>query len=562
VAPRPITPRTVKPRKPYTADLPAMAVTARRVLLESGEVHERAYLPELLAEHPSALVACANPPRLVAELDEHLADHPLWQFRLSPVVRDVWKGGETIERREEVIVNFFGFKRPNGRSRNRYFYPLAPGTFVRRSIQEIRPDAPNYLHALLDWIVDVRTFCLENDLRPSPTAGGLASQLLRDQRFYPLPRRKVPTRTNEKARPHLPGNCYELRADPERVYAAARYIDQQDAHHFAASTIKLPHADGLRARGRFRDLEPKPWAKPGSRAWDLVTSQHGLLFGRFEIPRELAWRRYVPPELTRPGPVDRWVYTHELDDWIALGARPRWISAAWTSPIADDGLQAYARNARRWIHDPENAERKPWLKPTLLAAYGVLAAKPRRLTFAYRRSEKGDVESWTVGPREIEVMVRRTSREQQSPIANVIQRGMIEAETRRLSLSLARELEEAHGREVLAVYADAVIVRDNRSIDSPELPLLPEPWRLKERLTHLQFIHQQAFTSLEIRRLPGVSRSLIESTHRRNTNNDPREDHNGSRYQHGRPNRTADLRSRASRDERRDEGGPAPARVH
>ena len=558
----PVPPRTVKPRKPYTADLPILAVTTRRVLLESGELLDRAELAELLREHPSAFIAVSNPQRLVAELDEELADDPLWQFRLSPVIRNrLARDGETVERREEVIVNFFGFRRSNGKRRNRYFYPLSPAVFCRKNVRELLPDEPNYLRALVRWGQDVRAFCLDNDLRPSPTSGGVAAQLLRDPRFYPEPRRKVPTPTNERARPHLPGNCYELRADPERVYAAARYIDQQDAHHFAAATVDLPHSDDLRARGRFRNPESRPWIKPSSPAWSSVVSQYGLFFGRFEIPRTLANRRYIPAELSRPGDRDLWVYSNELAEWIELGARPLWISAAWTSSKVDAGLRSYAETARRWIHDPANAERKPWLKPTLLSTYGILAAKPRKMISAYRRSDGGDEECWRVGPREIDVKVRRSKRTIQSPIASVIQRGMIEAETRRISLALARDLEENHGREVLAVYADAVIVRDNRRSDPGTFPLLPEPWRLKERLTHLQFLSPQAFTSLEIRRLPGVSRMLLESSHGA-TQSQPIGGSNGSRHQHRGPDGSTDPRPGASPYGGRDASRRAAARVH
>ena len=503
---RPEIPRTVKPRRPYTFDLPLLAVGPGEVFCErSGELVDRAELPELLRVHPSALVLCGNPEQLLAQLHRAFSEEPLWQFRLTPVERTRLLNNEP-RTTEELIVNFFGFRRPNGHKRNRYFYPVAPGQFCRRSARELDPaghraGAP-YWQLLLTWGERLRAFCQAHDLKPTPTAGGVAAQLLRHPRFYPEPRRKVPRATNEKVRPHLPGNYYELRAEPHRVYAAALYIDQADAHHYAAMTTPVPQADRLQARGRFHSLSGEPWARPGSRVWEEVTGRHhGLLQLRVDVPRGVSLGRYVPPAAQRPGERDVFVFTNELPDLLDLGVSVRWLSAAWTSPEADQGLQDYARWSVETVH--RSPEDRPWLKPTLLAAYGILAAKPRRLTFGYRTASSGEPQDWYVGPERIAVMARSTEREVQSPIASVIQRAMVEAETRRISLELARELEADYGREVLAVYADAVLVRDRRG-DPEGLPLLPPPWRVKERLTNLVFHTPQAFESLEIQRLPGV----------------------------------------------------------
>lgn len=518
MAERPDIPRVVKPRKPYDLDLPIIAVTSEEIFIEStGELLSRELLAPTLEHHASALIVCSNPERLLTEVHRELSHHPLWQFRLSPLLRERMGQRGEIETRQELIVNFFGFKRPNHHkgSQGRYFYPLAPSQYCRRSTRDLIPGDMPFWQALLTWAEGVRVFCQAHKLRATPTAGGVAAQLLRHPDFYPADRRKAPTATNEKTRPHLPGNHYELRAELDRIYGGALYIDQADAHHFAAESIALPHADDLYAQGRFHQLDGEPWLRPERPGWDSVLSSHGLFHACLEVPPIVANGRYIPPALHTPGPAQRrYVFSNELPELLALGARIRWISAAWTSHQADEGIRKYAEWAKREIQ--LWPDQKPWLKPTLLASYGILAAKPRRLTLAFWQATGGEEETWPVASDQVDVKVTRTKRAMQSPIANVIQRGMIEAETRRRSLSLARLLEEKHGREVLSVYADAVIVRDRKG-DPPGLPLLPEPWRVKDRLSMLRFYSPQAFVSDQIRRLPGVSSDILKASQRETT---------------------------------------------
>lgn len=497
--------RGVKPRKPFTAELPIVVYSPSGVYSEdSGELHDPDQLGDVLLGHPSALLACANPETLLLDAHRQLREHPLWQFRLTPLEREKLRADGTTETRRENVISFLGFKRPNGRERARYFYPLAPKQFCRLGVRDLEPGGGAHWQLLLSWASKVREFCREFDLRPSPTSGGIAAQLLRHPLFYPAPRRKVPKATNEKVRPRLPGNHYELTQREDVPVASVLYIDQEDAHHSAAQRITLPDADTLRAHGRFRDADASaPWARPGSRAYAAVAATHGLFLARLHVPSFIAQRDFIPPYLRgtggKGGEVDAYLYSNELAEATELGAQVRWLTAAWTSPEADRGLARYATWAREQVRD--RPEMKPWLKPTLLSAYGILAAKPRHLETAYWRSRSGDQREVWIAQERVPVYAHRTRRPLQSPIANVIHRGMIEAETRRVSLALARRL-EADGFDVLAVYADAVMVRDT----GRPLPLLEHPWRTKDRLSHLIFHSPQAFTSREIKRLPGVPR--------------------------------------------------------
>lgn len=511
MADRPEIPRSVKPRRPARDPLPLLIVTPDSILDdETGELLPREQLPELLLVRDSAIIVCGNAESLLADLHRRFKDHPLWQFRLTPITRERWnpEPGAPIETQEDLIISFFGFKRPHGRSRSRYFYPLAPEQFARKNVRELvgDPDLP-YPEALRQWGRSVRSFCADLELNPSPTQGGIAAQLLRHPRFYPEARRKVPQATNERARPRLPGNWYELRAEPGRTYSAAWYLDQKSAHHYAAATIDLPHPDRLRAHGHYEEPEScRPWLRAGSRGMAAVLSTFGLVRARLTVPSHVAHAPFPPPALSRPGDVDAWLYTNEIPGIIERGARIDWLSAAWTSTIPDPGIRRYATWSQGEIARRPEAR---WLKGTLLASYGILAARPRRHHFAYWQATSGERERIRIAADMVECWSKRTEREQQTPIANVIQRGMIEAETRRLSIDLAGQLERA-GHEVFAIYADAVLVRARDGASPAQaLPLLPEPWRIKEDLSWIRFHDPQSFEARELSRLPGRPRGTM-----------------------------------------------------
>jgi len=524
-------PRTVHPRKPNTTHLPILAVGRDGCYSElTGELATRRELVEVVRDHEPAILACMDPEVVLGELHAAFRSDPLWQFRLTPVQRQIGVG-DRVQIREEQIVSLLGWRRRNGRQRNRYLYPVCPQQFGRHRLAELAGEgAPEWVR-LLGWARSVREFCRQHDLRFSPTAGGIAAQLLRDPRFYPDSRRKVPMATNERARSALPGNHYELR-HPEGVpVGSAWHIDQTSAHHYAASTVELPHPDHLYGRGYFRSDSEAPWLVPSNplhrRAWARLRQQTGLLRLTVEVPQAVAERPFMPPHLDRPGRRSVHVFTNELDEIEELGARVLHVSAAWTSTSVDRGLPAYSEWARGESRQrPVDA---PWLKGALLAAYGILGARPRRLESRWRWARKGeDGEAW-IGAERVPVKIVRTENRVQSPIANVIARGMIEAETRRISLALARDLHQ-RGFDVLAIYADALLVRDT----GLPLPLLPAPWRVKDRLSNLVFHNPQAFTSLEMQRLPGSPRAarMVEtnppSDERGPTNENPVNEGRGS----------------------------------
>lgn len=506
------TSKQVKPRTPYADKRPLVVVTRTHVWSElTGEVTDRADLPDLVITHPSSIFACENAPALLIELGKRFVNFPGWMFRVTPVERRKYRPHRTDRPTvtRDVIVNYFGFRFPKDEEGKRfdtfYHFPIDTLTFLGGSVHKAFPDAPDSMTALIEWATDVRAFARENGLKVGATTGGLAAQLLRDPRFFPAARRKVPRATNDKARPYLPGNHYELFMDENRTVAKALYLDMTGAHHYAATQVTFPHPDRLYARGAYHTpptvVEPRePWARSGRPKCEAILTSHGLFLLRINVPHGLqkTTTSFPPPWLRRPaGLCLAYVYSNELPLLAAHGVALEGVEAAWTAGPTDDGLNKYAA----WSIEETAAmtpKRKAWAKPALLAAYGLLAARPRNREFGYLHAKRGIPHVYMTAGGPLEVETLKTSKELDSNIANVIARGMIEAEVRMEVLRLASEI-HARGCKILALYADSIILSD----DSP-LPLLPDHWRVKTSLTRLEFFNPVSFHSEEMTRLPGV----------------------------------------------------------
>lgn len=498
----PFTVRSVRPRKVKSLPLlPIITVSDDQVMIaRTGVVYPRHSLPVILVAEPPSLVVVENHAAMVKDLDtifRAIPGNTGWQFKATAVNRDLYKPDGTMARikRVDTIISFFGWTRtrPN---RSKYHHPLDPITFIKQSPNELRPPGPRLLQ-LLEWAEDVREWCLENKLTLRSTSGGLAAQLLRDERFYPNPRRKVPRATNDSVRAALPGNHYRLFVR-ERETVHAMYLDMRSAHHWcAASGIKFPHSDRLYARGRFHGENVDAWCKHGSSRQSQVLSEHGLLKVWLSAPHRKPGV-HVPPYMEKQGTFLAYVYSNELPLIASLGGRIESVVAAWTSRQIDPGLPLYARWARAQL-TATNDVRRIWMKATLLATYGILATRPRPQAFGFARAKGGQERAYPTTRGPLHVHARETG-PCEPPTVNVIHRGMIEAEQRLQVIQLANELESGNC-PVLAIYADSIFIQAK----SP-LPLLPEPWIVKEELTQLQFFTPTAFQSRELTKLPGIPR--------------------------------------------------------
>lgn len=491
------------------------------MLTERGEVFPIDALPQLIVTEPRSIVVGAHFGRTLQWLDEQLSDNPRWQFKLNPVKRELWSANreKTIGAIHQTVCAFFGFQRANGKDVNLYHYPLDPMIFTRQTIFELVPGNAPLEIRLMEWGKDVRDFLRQNEIGIRPTSGGVAGALLRDARFYPAIRRKVPRATNRAARPQLPGNYYRLYAATVGERYNAYYLDMAAAHHRMAERIQFPDANGLVARGHFRadengGIPDKPWVRRGTAAFRRVMATHGLFYVKLYLPPELP-HVFAPPCMDYPRHWSRkgqtrtaFVYSNELDYIERCGGDVRYVIASWASTEAEQGLNAYAGWSLQQLDEASEA-RKRWMKVVLLASYGILAATPKQVEFGFKRADSGEDAEYPLGRGRVKVKAKKLNGEREVPIANVIHRGMVEAETRLASLQLAKEL-HAEGHRILGIYADSVFV----DAASP-LPLLPAPWRVQEHLTGLEFLSATSFTSRQMTKLPGVSGKDRERLSRR-----------------------------------------------
>lgn len=500
--PLPPAPRTVKPRKRVRKRLPIVTINGGNVLFENGEVDSEGMLIMNLPIMPSTLfVKLAAADWIAGDVNgfwsERDPDH--WQWRAAPQERDVHRpDGVKVASRVGTVIHFFGFKG------GVYHKLIDPVTMYGRDLDDIWPtgDAmPLVLTNLMSWATQLRDFCYENQIDVRPTIGSMAAQLLTDRRFYPNARRKVPKAINLRVRDELPGNHYALSVmpTPDREFTAY-YLDQSRAHHYHARTTALPDANTLYAYGQFTD--------PKDPCFEEVSDGfHGLYCLDLCAPSSQLhdWQK----------PGKQFVFTNELPHLLDMGYTVNGVYAAWGSYQRDTGLALYAQWAESQLNRFADA---PWLKPLLLATYGTLAVKARYGEAVFRLAKAGEPVSIVTGHNQLHGKMVRSRHKLEPRIANVMHRGMIEAATRSESVGLAQWL-ESEGHRVLSIYADAVIVQQDD--ENKSLPLLPEPWRIKTELNHLQFINQQAFMSGEMTKLPGVGRELI-AYRQQNTGKAPR----------------------------------------
>jgi hypothetical protein len=500
-------PRTVRPRTRRYKRLPVVALDRETARTETGETGFTADIPELLPAMDSALFAMVGAADWLASISPQLAQsYPdTWQYGVSSHERGIIRpDGLKVAARVTMVIHQFGFKGGN------YHKIIDPVSMYGHKLDVIWPGPEDRIVRLLKWAVAIRDFCDENQMEVRPTIGGISAQFLTDRRFYSGPRRKVPRAINERARHEQPGNHYALAVLPSpRQEFTASYLDQHRAHHYHARTTPLPDANSLYAFGRFTDLEEITFTEPQEGFHGLYCLD--LCAPASEAPKFdwINWRT----KAFKQG--RNFVFSNELPHLLDMGYTVNGVRAAWGSFERDTGLPKYATFANQQL---DKYGSLPWIKPLLLATYGTLATKAGYGERIYRLAKRGQPVEVLTGHHTLPGLLVRRANRLEPGIANVIHRGMIEAACRSESVGLAQWLEH-EGYRVLSIYADAVIVRQD---EGQCLPEIPEPWRLKSELTHLQFINKQAFISGEMTKLPGVSRELRDYTTRGTTRTKPR----------------------------------------
>lgn len=487
--------RTVKPRSALHIPKRIVAICGEDVLSEDGEISTLGELIPRLPEMHSTILATVHSPRFLARLNTvYVKSYPdTWQFSVTPMGRQVRNPyGVLLATNMSMVIDYIGW-RDASTKRSLFHTVIDPVTMYGRRIDGIPTVGPKALTSLLEWAMKLRDFCAENNVKVRPTIGAIAAQFLRDPRFYPNPRRKVPSVINARSREHLPGNHYVLHAltAPTREYNAI-YLDQRRAHHYHAAHTAMPDSDHCFAYGHFLDLDGIVWEH-------IPKSFYGMVCADLRYVGTVARETWLDDSS-----LDRqFIFTNEIAHLYDMGYRVTGVRAAWGSRTRDTGLSRYAQWADTQLDSYDNPG---WLKPILLAAYGALAIKPRKREAIYRLAKSGIPVDIPTGSKDTTVgKFVRGSRKLEPNVAHVIQRAMIESATRSESVGFAQHLTR-NGYRVLCIYADAVIIQDTD--DQPSVPFLPEPWTVKEKLTHLQFLNTQAFTSSQMTKLPGVSRDM------------------------------------------------------
>lgn len=349
---------------------------------------------------------------------------------------------------------------------------------------------------LYELAKDIRDFCDEMGIGPKLNFAGIASAMLRHPKFYPDPRKRVPEFINEKARLHLPGNHYDLFTDTGRVYKSARYYDQRSAHHHAALLAPMPTSDSLTGKGFTRDSDlggGRVWLTPEDPAWEKTLEGYGLFMAQVKVPQlDEDLERYLPHSLRSPekrgGKISVGVWSSELPWLREIGVKLLALEWALTGDEIDRGLRRYAEWAL------EEAQRRPHFKAALLCTYGLLAQRR-----GWSRTIRGvgpDKVRWDTQVFGTSAAIGDTEFHSYGP-TNVVQRGVIEAYTRMLTL---RYVSRVPKDMQLGLYGDAVIIDvDGKEFIAP----IEEPWREKGELSNLKFLSATQFESDQLTRLPG-----------------------------------------------------------
>lgn len=501
--------KTVAPRRNRYEHL-SLIIVDRRADIIYTENDNRTFpleqLPLVCLQQPDSIIAGYEVGLAIKEIAEQFKNDQTFQIKVSPIERELtpWKGGdETAEVRRVnhgVAFAFIGWhKSINAKSGwRRKHFPVDPLLFTASFKSEYKTQCKD-LETVFQWAQTVRRFLEENDLAFRATQTGIAAQLLRDKRFYPVARRKIPRTTNERARSHLPGNFYLHEANRKLLYNALE-VDQKSSHHSCAATLTFPDANALYAKGYFRHLFDKPFAHKGTTLFNRLISEYGLFYVKLKVHPSAARSSYLLPAAEYAGTDATarkcaFVYSNEVPDLLTTGVEIEYIIAAWTSDKVDTGLNRFARWALQELERCSPSERR-WKKPLLLSAYGLLATRPRKVVVGYLQG-KGTLTHYHIGRGKTMQFATHESRSEFEPgFVNVIHRGMIEAETRLRSLRMARLL-ESHGFRILTVYADAVYVAGGK-----QLPILSQDWGMRE-ITNALFPNSNQIVCDQYAKLPG-----------------------------------------------------------
>ena len=520
-------PKTVHPSTVKHTRLPIIIATTHAVLVErTGLLYERkddeprGVLRDLILEEPPSLWAVHKSLALLGEMDELLRNHPRWQWRTSSIDRELWTAasiaGQARIFKHLEVVSYFGL-RQDGNRKSHWHYMLDPIVFSGQAVTELMPNRTHLIDALSKWSHVIESLAYNKRLRITPTKGGMIAAMLRHPSIYPESRRRVPHFINTVARAALPGNHYDYKLPFNEIVSHAICLDQENAHHNAALHLEFPDANSLFAHGAAAHIPDKAdsgieWhynrGQDVAKRWsNELLKRPGLFYVRIAfLPHRQ--KGFFPPwakqAFDAPSlETTAFLYSNELPFLKQLGGKVEQVIACWVSDEPEQpntGIKAYANWALDYLRD--NNQDKAAIKPVLLSLYGILGARPVELRFSYAKSKSKRALKRTIKTNGAWSLHGNTlvPRSFTSPIANVIQRGMIEAEVRQQTIRFANHLLST-GLDVLGLHADAIYLRN------ADLPLLDHPWRNKfGTLRNHSFPYAGAIRNDKERKYPGITK--------------------------------------------------------
>lgn len=473
------------------------------------------YQPDIFSEYirkiPSALIVGCHIATKVKDVADYWADSAVhFQVSATPVsnpgnAKDwalilgdelaAYRPNQDLERaifNNGIHIKFIGWKTKAHAAYEPKHYVVDPYLFAHQLPHSFRKFD---LRKMIEWSAELLEWFEDNDIMPAPAYHKVSAQLLRTF-FNEGPNPNL----NERLRPALPGNHYRYFANPKLCYPEVIEVDQSSAHHHSALDLAFPLKHSLRVYAHNDFPEDHALIRPGTQKWDAVTSRPGLHLMKLHARFHGYLRQFYIPPFDDGGTHVAWVYSNELDYMLnECEITPEYIIASFVSEERDVQPNFYARYALNQIAIASPVI-KAWLKPTLLSTYGMLGARPFEPTQVQLQGN-GDEHDFHVGRNRYMKM-----RYSKSPIgyaryANIMHRGLIEAETRKRTLQMARYLHELDYK-VLAIYADGVYVAGNRK-DLPLLDAVAGNWRIKE-LTHAYFPKSGQVICDQYEKLPGM----------------------------------------------------------
>lgn len=395
--------------------------------------------------------------------------------------------------------------------------------FEIMNLEMFKTPAPDSVIEQMDMAIALLDMCDSRGVQFKSTRGSLGTAMLKASPNWEKGRRSALPFINREARKHAPGNYYStshrikkirLKGETHKLNPTMDHcylVDQTSAHHNIVTQIPLPHPEDIRARGNWKQAlagKPTPWCNPYSRVGNLIMS--GELVGLFLVGMRTSHvgpsvKHLQLPYAQEYGYYLRWIYTPDLR--IIKNSFQLLIEMIYCGMVgvkSDEALKEYSQ----WALDEMNRDKDKavYKKSALLAALGMLAFntvdKPIYRCWANGQEPKNPVYLPRVGlvnEHKIEL-----PNDVEPSIVNVINRGLIESETRARSIEYAREL-HALGYHVPQIYADAILVETN------SLPFIKKGWRISHSLEDVWIPRDNAFLSSTICKLPGFQRGDVDS---------------------------------------------------